>query len=327
MTVVDWSSETRFVRSDLMRSIDAVSTATVIVGDRERPFGILGVVSRLGHPFDSGDVAFLQAVANVLADAIARSHAEQQLERNATERRRLVAQALQAEDTTRRRISEALHDEAVQNLLSARHDIEDARSGDPRASTASKWSSSDTLTQLRQSVAELHPIALQHGGLVAALQAVAKHQESRGSFSCSVHVSQQALGVHDQLLLSLSRELLANAATHSKASQVTVVVEREDDAVVLAVTDNGVGIPEGQAREGARRRPHRARVLGRARAGDRRQLRGAERAGRRHHGAGEDPAGGCAVAGLAAASGLALDHAADQLHHGRLADTRTTPRS
>lgn len=246
VTVEDWSKETRFVRSELMRSIEAVSTATVIVGDRERPYGILGVVSKTLRHFDTGDVAFLQAVANVLADAIARSRADQQLARHAEERRRLVAQALSAEDSTRRRISEALHDEAVQNLLTARQDLEDARTGDPESLDRIQEAIDRTLRQLRESVADLHPIALQHGGLVAALRAVAKHQESRGEFRCAVHVSPHTRGLHEQLILSLARELLANAAQHSKATQVSVVVERSDAELVLAVTDNGVGIPEGR---------------------------------------------------------------------------------
>jgi two-component system NarL family sensor kinase len=223
-----------------------VSTATVIVGDRERPFGILGVVSKTPRHFDTGDVAFLQAVANVLADAIARSAADQQLAQHAEERRRLVAQALSAEDSTRRRISEALHDEAVQNLLTARQDLEDARTGDPRSLDRIQEAIDRTLRQLRESVADLHPIALQHGGLVAAMRAVAKHQESRGDFRCAVHVSPHIHGLHEQLILSLGRELLANAASHSKADQVTVVVERSDNELVLAVTDNGVGIPPGR---------------------------------------------------------------------------------
>ena len=244
--VNDWGTESRYERSELMLKIEAVSTATVIVGDTERPYGILGAVSTSPHFFDSGDIAFLQAVANVLADAIARSHAEQQLERNAHERRRLVAQALQAEDSTRRRISEALHDEAVQNLLTAKQDVEDARSGDPKSIDRIEDAIERTLRQLRESVADLHPIALQHGGLLAALRAVAKHQASRGEFECGVHVSERAVGIHDQLLLSISRELLANAAHHSKASQVTLVVERQGDELVLAVTDNGVGIPDGR---------------------------------------------------------------------------------
>jgi PAS domain S-box-containing protein len=244
--VSDWRSEKRFRQSALMSALGMNSSITVIVGDRAHPFGVLGAAAREPRSFDSGEINFMQAVANVLADAIARTHTEARLARHAQERRRLVAQALEAEDTTRRRISEALHDEAVQNLLAARQDLEDARAGDPESLDRLEEAIDRTLKQLRESVSDLHPIALQHGGLVHALRAVARHKEESAGFRCEVHVSPSAVGRHDQLVLSLARELLVNAAKHSRATEVALVVDTEPGYLVLAVTDNGVGIPAGR---------------------------------------------------------------------------------
>ena len=55
--------------------------------------------------------------------------------------------------------------------------------------------------------------------------------------------------MRDELVLSLARELLRNAAKHARASRVEVAVRGDADGVVLEVTDDGVGIPDGRLRE------------------------------------------------------------------------------
>jgi two-component system NarL family sensor kinase len=52
--------------------------------------------------------------------------------------------------------------------------------------------------------------------------------------------------VRDELVLSLVRELLVNAAKHSQADRVDVTVQRSGSDLVLEVADDGVGIPEGR---------------------------------------------------------------------------------
>jgi signal transduction histidine kinase len=45
-------------------------------------------------------------------------------------------------------------------------------------------------------------------------------------------------------LLGALREALANVAKHAQADRVEVLVAVENDAVLLQVTDDGVGVPE-----------------------------------------------------------------------------------
>ena len=66
--------------------------------------------------------AFLQSIANTLADAVERRTAEE-IEELSAARGRLVAQTLDAEERARRRISETLHDGALQDVLAAGHDL------------------------------------------------------------------------------------------------------------------------------------------------------------------------------------------------------------
>ena len=59
-----------------------------------------------------------------------------------------------------------------------------------------------------------------------------------------------AVGVHDELLLALARELLRNVAEHAGARRVRLDVRLEMDALVLRCTDDGRGFrtpPRGAA--------------------------------------------------------------------------------
>jgi two-component system NarL family sensor kinase len=207
------------------------------------------VAISLSHPATHGrdlDFVFTQAVylcwmafaAMLLAQVLTRR--AQRIAQLASDRRQLVAEALDTEDRERRRLAEALHDRAIQNLLVARQEIDN---GHPDATGLGRAREAldGTLRQLRDAAFELHPYTLEQAGLAAALQRVADLEGRRGSFTARVAVSPDATGEHDQLIFSVARELLVNAAKHARASFVSAVVERSGDGVVLEVSDDGEG--------------------------------------------------------------------------------------
>ncbi|MFL5884878.1 MAG: sensor histidine kinase [Thermoleophilaceae bacterium] len=163
------------------------------------------------------------------------------IEQLAASRGRLVAQAMDAEDRERRRLAEALHDEAIQNLLAARQDL-DGTSADSLA--RAQLGLDRTVSQLREAIFDLHPYVLEQAGLEAALRAVADQHARRAGFEATVSVAPAATGYHDELLLSIGRELMANAARHAKASRFTLALDRVDGDLVLEVSDDGRGIDE-----------------------------------------------------------------------------------
>jgi len=79
--VEDFATERRFEAGNLVREQDVASGVTVIVQGRGKPFGVLGVHSAKPHAFAAEAVNFLQAVANVLADAIDRVRTEEETRR------------------------------------------------------------------------------------------------------------------------------------------------------------------------------------------------------------------------------------------------------
>jgi PAS domain S-box-containing protein len=69
---------------------------SVIIRGRERPYGVLGAHTTSIRRFATDDVNFLRAVANVLAEAIGRKHAEDELRQSESQFRALFENALDA---------------------------------------------------------------------------------------------------------------------------------------------------------------------------------------------------------------------------------------
>jgi len=234
--------------SALERQGGVRSVAVVVIDGQTRPFGVLGAMSERPDHFNDDDAAFLSAIANVLADAVERRQAEAEIAEISAARGRLVAQAIDAEDRARRSISEALHDGALQELLAVRNELYGmaGRGGDDAAIEAAQEELTAIVVRLREVMSALHPTMLQYGGLEAALLAVVEQERGGGEFLAHVTVDPDAAGARDELVLSLARELLANAARHAGATRVDVAVQDDGGTVLLSVSDDGAGISPGR---------------------------------------------------------------------------------
>jgi two-component system NarL family sensor kinase len=189
-------------------------------------------------------LAWMGTAATLLSGLLTRRAREiaalaEERTRLAESRGRLVAEALDAEDTARRRLAEALHDEALQNVLAARQEL---GAGDEAQLDLVAEGLDQTVTQLREAVFDLHPYLLEQAGLGPALRAVAERAARRGGFDVQVDVDDGAAGEHDQLLFSVGRELIANVAKHAGASKLWIALRRRGDHAELIVSDDGRGI-------------------------------------------------------------------------------------
>jgi diguanylate cyclase (GGDEF)-like protein/PAS domain S-box-containing protein len=77
--VADWDQETHHTMPPVLRAFGAASSLAVVIDGKNRPFGVLDVHATERHRFSAKDVPFVQAAANVLADAIERHNADQAL--------------------------------------------------------------------------------------------------------------------------------------------------------------------------------------------------------------------------------------------------------
>ena len=160
----------------------------------------------------------------------------------AEQRGRLASHALTAEQRERRRLAELLHDESVQTLSLARQELMDyRRTGREDAFERARAAIDETMAQLRGEIFELHPYVLDHAGLQAALGAMAERGAQRTGAEFAVVVDPLAAGVHDELLVVIARELIANVVKHGDARRVAVSVAVDSEQIELQVRDDGRG--------------------------------------------------------------------------------------
>jgi len=77
--VDDWSTERRYTMPPALRVLGVRSSLAVVIQGKKEPFGVLDIHSTMPSRFTPQDVHFVQASANVLADAIERHAADEAL--------------------------------------------------------------------------------------------------------------------------------------------------------------------------------------------------------------------------------------------------------
>jgi two-component system NarL family sensor kinase len=198
-----------------------------------------------------GALALLQLVQIPVAVSLAR-----RVRRHEADRARLLEQALSASEQEREEIASALHDGVVQDLAGIgfalgalslseppeRRDITDRLAGAVR----------DAAEALRKLVVSIYPPDLSGAGLVAAVSDLVKPMRDAGIVA---RVETEPLPPLDPdvaaTLYRTAREALTNVTKHAQAGAVDVQLTPDrdarwegGDAVLLRVSDDGVGPPE-----------------------------------------------------------------------------------
>ncbi|HET9322338.1 MAG TPA: ATP-binding protein [Gaiellaceae bacterium] len=196
----------------------------------------------------AGFLAWVGVACVLLSLLLARR--TQLVARLADARSHLLADALEAEQRERKRLAEALHDHAIQNLLSARHELEEAEEAQPHPALARADDALvETVGQLREAVFDLHPYVLEQAGLEAALRSIAQQAAARAHLRLTLDLRYQNRHPQEQLVFSAARELLANVVGHAEASDLTLRLREEDDVLELVVEDDGRGFTPGRLAE------------------------------------------------------------------------------
>lgn len=177
------------------------------------------------------------------------------------------ARILAAAEEGRRQIERDLHDGAQQRLLGlqllAKMEAARVAGDDPDLDAWFQRLSDElagTLGELRELGRGLHPSSLDRG-LVAALHSLAE----RSPIPVVLHAPESLDDLRSDVALAaylVCSEALTNAARHSKADHVTVVVERTADVLRCQVIDTGVGGAVANPRGGLRNIADRVEVFG-----------------------------------------------------------------
>ena len=98
------------------------------------------------------------------------------------------------------------------------------------------------------------PSILDDLGLIPALEWQAKEFQNRTGISCqfSTDLDSQTCGLESEratALFRIAQELFTNILRHADASQVDLVLEKQDEFLTLYVNDNGRGLGETTTRD------------------------------------------------------------------------------
>ena len=217
------------------RAVAWIGSPIQIMG---RTWGTLSVLSRRG-PLPPGAEQRLVDFTELVATAIANAESREQL---MASRARIVA----AGDEARRRIQRDLHDGAQQRIVTLALKIRELAASDPaRASGIDRElvglaaEVGQVIEELRELASGLHPVVLSKGGLELALKGLARR--SAIPVALDIRVSGRLPESVEIAAYYVVAEALTNAAKHSGASRVDVVVEAADRTLRVAVTDHGIG--------------------------------------------------------------------------------------
>jgi PAS domain S-box-containing protein len=214
----------------------------------------------IDHDFAGHPMRILEA--NV--DITERQRAEARLNQSQEQLRALADRLVRAREEEATRIARELHDQFGRYLTTIKMDLRSIE----RALAAETTSElgrvlrekvrtidqtvDETVQTVRAIATQLRPGLLDDLGLAAAIDWQAEDFQKRSGLSCSVTLigEDPPLG-RDQAtaLFRIFQEILTNVARHAQAAQVWVHLEKDHDAIVLEVEDDGVGISQAQLTE------------------------------------------------------------------------------
>jgi signal transduction histidine kinase len=233
----------------LLHQHAVISGVELPVPGRDGPWGVLGAYARSEHGFTPDDIDFLRVITHTLALAIDHARLAEALGRaEATIERARADQSLavvEAERRTRARITQLLHDEALQSLLAARQHLS-AAAGARGPVRQAHDGVQRAIRELRGAVGALHPVSFDDQRLRDAIEAVVGRRARAGGFAVEFELEVEPGEDYAPLVLSVIRELTENVAQHAEAGEARVTLRAAGEELVLEVSDDGVGIAPGR---------------------------------------------------------------------------------
>lgn len=201
----------------------------------------------------------LTQFVGVLRDVTERKVSEQERSDSA-QRLTLLSQHLVAvQEEARRRLAGELHDRTSPNLAAVGINLEVAT----MALQAHDWAEvaermadnraliEDTAASIREICADLRPPALDHAGLLPALEAYASQYFRRTGIAVTLDCvgrDTKLSRAKESILFRIFQEALTNIAKHAEASSISVELSLDDQLLRMSMSDDGHGFdPEAAA--------------------------------------------------------------------------------
>jgi signal transduction histidine kinase len=231
----------------LSHGIQAAWSVPILAKD-SRILGTLLLFCPTLQPLDDRNLEFMGQATSMAAIAI-------ECQRNEEEVRNFSRQLYQSQDEERRRIARELHDSTGQKLVVLEMTLARVKktmtTRPPELDEVLFECASLTKNisdELRTLSYLLHPPLLDECGLNTAIQWYVSGINQRHGLRVEVEITKELQRLTEEAELAIFRVVqasLTNVHLHSRASEAKVKIEQNLDGVVVAVSDDGQGIPDG----------------------------------------------------------------------------------
>jgi len=189
---------------------------------------------------------------------------EERLRATTAQLRALSESVLKAKEEEAKRIARELHDELGSTLATLKwsllglENVGSDTGPEPNEQQAKIVNMVElvdaTIHSVRRISGELRPGALDDLGLISAIRLHARHFEENSGMLCLLSSNVEVADLNQDQATCVFRvfqEATTNILRHSRATEVNILIEDEDEEFVLEIRDNGTGITEDEKR-GAR---------------------------------------------------------------------------
>ncbi len=187
------------------------------------------------------------------AEAVRELQRSYELLRRADEQRRdLLSRVIHVQDEERRRIAADIHDDTIQKMTAVGLRVEALRNRirDPAGLKLLEElgeAVSAAIGRLRHVIFELHPQALESGGLGDAVRDALAELEGQTGIASTLHDSVGEGAGSDTRIVAfrIVQEALSNVRKHAAARSVVVTLAADADGILVRVRDDGAGFARG----------------------------------------------------------------------------------
>jgi len=195
------------------------------------------------------------------AEITERKHAEETVNATSEQLRALSASLQSAREAEGSRIAREIHDELGSMLTTLKWDVEEIQKTlstpvdhSQLVAVREKLQGLIKLTDmsvstLRRIASELRPSVLDDLGLAAAIEWQTQQFQARAGITCDCDCSLENIELSTEQSTAVFRifqEALTNVLRHARATRVDIKINEENGYLVLSVSDNGIGMKDGE---------------------------------------------------------------------------------
>jgi signal transduction histidine kinase len=252
--IVDDTSQDQRFYAEVPRSVGYSVTSMICVPMivRGKPIGVIQVLNKQDNEhFDEADKTLLLAFAAQSAIALRNAQLYQELRE---ERDRLVV----VEEDVRRELARDLHDGPTQLVAAIAMNLQFTRKlldSDPDQVRPEieemEGLAKDASRQLRNMLFDLRPVLLETKGLVPALRAYCQRLTETERFAVHFQTGDELPPLSKQAnsaVFAIVQEAVGNVRRHARAQNVWLQVESRDNALHVAIRDDGRGFEASEMR-------------------------------------------------------------------------------